>query len=120
MTAHEQPLTRDQIRQLARPGAIHVAQISPSAVKITIGGRVEVYDLIPEEGPDTDTLSSPVGPYTYKLVIDVLRRQAAAYESAVGLLWEIRDRLQCGKAAPTGAAEDDRVGDLGQTGNPNA
>lgn len=93
MTAHEQPLTRDQIRELARPGAIHVAQISPSAVKITIGDRVEVYDLVPDAGPDTDTLRSPVGPYTYELVIDVLRRQAAVYESAVGLLWAMRDQI---------------------------
>lgn len=93
MTTHPDPLTRDQIRELARPGAIHVEQISPSAVKITIGDRVEVYDLIPEEGPDTDTLSSPVGPYSTEMLIDVLRRQAAVYESAVGLLWAMRDQI---------------------------
>mgnify|MGYP001168674439 CR=1 FL=1 len=93
MTTHPDPLTRDQIRELARPGAIHVEQISPSSVKITIGDRVEVYDLVPDAGPDTDTLRSPVGPYTYELVIDVLRRQAAVYESAVGLLWAMRDQI---------------------------
>lgn len=88
------PVTRDQIRILACPGNIYTRPVSPTAVKIVVGDRVEVFDLVPDEGPDRNILESPVGPYTPDMVIDVLIRLEAAYGAARAYLQQHLDHTR--------------------------